>query len=409
LILGWFLTFLGSLFIALLGEYGVPLPLELIAGIFLAITFAYIIADCAADAVCVAWTNFEPEETRGSLITTAYLIRFIANILSSSVLAFMFNGPPTEGSFSWGLTTSQLLWIVVGTVALLMFPSLIWMKEPQEELPEMPICERLIQFRDLMAQPAAYRIALSMTGLTTLSLVTNNASNNANAAWFHMTPLQFGLSSAINCVVLSYGMWAFKRYMLNVNWQLSFAIGIIGMQILGLVYLLTIYVGIFRNGWWIVFTSQDQELAYTLIFAIGIVIIPEIATPGFEGIVYGAITTYQNCSQNITAVLNNLLLAIWQSNTSQEQLESDTPEVKRNMAFLTVLTVLVALSSLFVLPLLPSQKPEIARLKTQPGSIVMGNLMMLLLVFMMVVGTVFSCLPIFPSTACLIIAGGSGC
>jgi hypothetical protein len=108
-------------------------------------------------------------------------------------------------------------------------------------------------------------------------------------------------------------------------------------------------------------------------------------------------------------VLNNLLLAIWQSNTSQEQLESDTPEVKRNMAFLTVLTVLVALSSLFVLPLLPSQKPEIARLKTQPSSIVMGNLMILLLVFMMVIGTVFSCLPIFPSTACLIIAGGSGC
>ena len=265
LILGWFLTFLGSLFIALLGEYGVPLPLELIAGIFLAITFAYIIADCAADAVCVAWTNFEPEETRGSLITTAYLIRFIANIFSSSVLAFMFNGPPTEGSFSWGLTTSQLLWIVVGTVALLMFPSLIWMKEPQEEMPEMPICERLLQFRDLMAQPAAYRIAISMTGLTTLSLVTNNASNNANAAWFHMSPLQFGLSSAINCVVLSYGMWAFKRYMLNVNWQLSFAIGIIGMQILGLVYLLTIYVEMFRNGWWIVFTSQDQELAYVLL------------------------------------------------------------------------------------------------------------------------------------------------
>ena len=39
----------------------------------------------------------------------------------------------------------------------------------------------------------------------------------------------------------------------------------------------------------------------------------------------------------------------------------------------------------------------------------MGNLMMLLLVFMMLVGTVFSCLPIFSSTACLIIAGGSGC
>ena len=380
LIIGWSLTFLGSLSIALLGSFGVPLSLEVIASIFLAITFAYIIADCAADASVVAYTALEPEETRGSLITTAYLIRFIANIFSSSVLAFLFNGPPTEGSFSFGLTTSQLLWIVVGTVALLMAPTLVLLKEPLDAQEDpIPIGERLLEFRNLMAQPAAYRIAIAMTGLTTLSLVTNNASNNANAAWFHMTPLQFGISSAINNVVLSLGMWLFKRYLLNVNWRLSFAFGIVGMQVLGLVYLLTIYVPTFRDGWWIVFTSQDQELAYTLIFAIGVVIIPEIALPGFEGITYGAITTYQNCAQNITAVLNNLLLAIWESNTSDEDIKADTPTVRRHMAYLTVLTVLVALSSLLWLPLLPSQKPAIAQLKTQPSSVLMGNLMMVLL------------------------------
>jgi hypothetical protein len=75
-------------------------------------------------------------------------------------------------------------------------------------------------------------------------------------------------------------MFLFKRYLLNVSWRVSFAVGIVGMQALGLVYLLTIYIPTFRNGWWIVFTSQDQELAYTLLFAIGVVIIPEIAMPG---------------------------------------------------------------------------------------------------------------------------------
>ena len=33
-------------------------------------------------------------------------------------------------------------------------------------------------------------------------------------------------------------------------------------QAFGLLYLLTIYFETFRDGWWIVFTSQDQELAY---------------------------------------------------------------------------------------------------------------------------------------------------
>ena len=411
MVIGWTMTFLGSLSIALLGSFGVALRLELIASLFLAITFAYIVADCAADASVVAFTNLEPEATRGSLITTAYLIRFVANIFSSSVLAFLFNGPPTEGSFSFGLTTSQLLWVVVGTVGFLMFPTLLVLKEPAEAHDPMLLWDRLVEFRNLMAQPAAFRIAIVMSVLTTLSLVTNNATNNANATWFHMTPLQFGISSAINNVVLSLGMYLFKRYLLNVSWPLLFACGIVGMQALGLAYLLTIYLPdtLFRDGWWIVFTSQDQELAYTLIFAIGVVIIPEIAMPGFEGITYGAITTFQNSAQNITAVINNLLLAIWRSNTSNDALAEDGPGVRRNMAKLTVLTALVALSSLLILPLLPSQKPAIARLKQQPSIRWMGNLMMILLVLMMAVGTVFSCLPIFPATSCLVIAGGPGC
>jgi len=181
------------------------------------------------------------------------------------------------------------------------------------------------------------------------------------------------------------------------------------MQALGLVYLLTIYDSHFRNGWWIVFTSQDQELAYAFIFAIGVVIIPEIATPGFEGVTYGAITTFQNCAQNISAVINNLILAIWDTNTSDEQLKDDTPTVRRNMAYLTVLAALIALSSLLVLPLLPSQKRAIAQLKLQPGSPLMGSLMVVFLVAIMLIGTIFSCLPIFPATACLVIAGGPGC
>ena len=73
-------------------------------------------------------------------------------------------------------------------------------------------------------------------------------------------------------------------------------------------------------------------------------VVPEITIPGFEGVVYGAVTSFTNqarsvtlhpaCSpihpslqpypsqaQNMTNAINNLLLAIWPSNTSNEQLD----------------------------------------------------------------------------------------
>ena len=64
LVIGWGLTFAGSLAIALLGTSGAQLPLEVIASFFLAITFAYIIADCAADASLVAYSALEPASSR---------------------------------------------------------------------------------------------------------------------------------------------------------------------------------------------------------------------------------------------------------------------------------------------------------------------------------------------------------
>ena len=37
-----------------------------------------------------------------------------------------------------------------------------------------------------------------------------------------------------------------------------------------------------------------MEFAYAFTFVIGIIIVPEISVPGYEGIIYGAITTYIN-------------------------------------------------------------------------------------------------------------------
>ena len=168
-------------------------------------------------------------------------------------------------------------------------------------------------------------------------------------------------------------------------------------------------------------------MAYSLTFVISVVILPEITIPGFEGLIYGAITTYSNQSQNVANAINNLLLATWPSNGDDAALRSCAPHANANanadanadaatcaavrwhMLLLTLLSVGIASCSILFLPLLPRQKCHVAELKAREPSVTAGRAMVILLVGLMVVGTVLSALPMFASTRCLAIAGGKGC
>lgn len=296
-----------------------------------------------------------------------------------------------------------------------------------------------------------------MTGL-----VSNQAVNNANARWFHMTPLQLSSSNCLQSLCLSLGMWAYKRYLLHVSWRKTYTTGIVAMQFFNLVYLLTVYLDVFKNGWWVVFTSVNIQLAYAFTFVIGVLVVPEITIPGFEGVVYGAVTSFTNQAQNMTNAINNLLLAIWPSNTSNEQLDlcalpgitagidetgitfgtttlradggadsggastsaaftslsrSHVPrgvatscrEVQLHMTYLTLLGVAIAFTSLLFMPILPRQKAHVAEMMKRPPSKLAGHALLLIGALLMVLGPGFACLSIFPQTACLQIAGGTGC
>ena len=90
LVLGWLLTLVISLALALLPR----LDLQLASSLFLAMTVAYLLADCAADAALVGISTREPAESRGSILSTAYFIRFTANILSAAVVGAPPARPP---------------------------------------------------------------------------------------------------------------------------------------------------------------------------------------------------------------------------------------------------------------------------------------------------------------------------
>ena len=50
--------------------------------------------------------------------------------------------------------------------------------------------------------------------------------------------------------MLAFGTLAYKRFLLHYSWRSTYAIGILGMQAFNMLYLLTIYFDVFKNGWW---------------------------------------------------------------------------------------------------------------------------------------------------------------
>jgi hypothetical protein len=146
----------------------------------------------------------------------------------------------------------------------------------------------LLAYRyELLQQPAVWRLITALTATTALALMSNQAQTNANSVWFHIQPLQLGLSTCFQNLMLAVGTYAYrrhhrssspprltyhshlscshtsavscryayKRYLLNYSWRRTYAFGIVGMQAVNLLYLLTVYLNAFKNGWWVVFTQ----------------------------------------------------------------------------------------------------------------------------------------------------------
>ena len=86
--LGWALTFCGAVLAAL----DDTLDLATASSLFLFISVAYLLADCAADAALVGFSAREPAATRGSILSTAYAVRFGFSIAGSAALALLYNG-----------------------------------------------------------------------------------------------------------------------------------------------------------------------------------------------------------------------------------------------------------------------------------------------------------------------------
>jgi len=207
--------------------------------------------------------------------------------------------------------------------------------------------------------------------------------------------------------MLSVVVYLYKRYLLGTSWRKVWWAAITGMQSFELLYLTVIWVPVLRNGWYYITIDLDSGVAYDLTFIIGVIAIPELVTPGLEGITMGGITTLTNCAEAIANAISIQLLGVW--NVSSTALEEDAHDVKMSMTKLQFVCCFLALLPLLLLQFFPDQKEDCKRLKALPESAWGARVVCSLIAVGMIYGTCMAVLPVVPSMQCLQIAGGQGC
>ena len=269
------------------------------------------------------------------------------------------------------------------------------------------VAAALGRFRACLRRPAAHRVGVALFCVTSLSLVTNSASNAAAIQWFGYSNLQYGVDNTMSYVTLTVVLQLLKAYALHCDWRALFSSAIFGMQAFYASFLIVVWCCWARNGWFYVFLNIDNQVAYDVTFFLSVVMVPELVEPGLEGVTYGAFTTLTNAAQNVASAVSVQLLGVWP--LSNAALDADTHETRADVTRLQVACCLAGLAAIPFTLLLPSQKHDCARLRDAPSSRTMADAVLALIVLGMLYGATMSILPIVPATSCLKLVGGSGC
>ena len=409
----------------------------------------YVAADVAADGFMVWIAHRESDNKRGRIQTLIYLMREIGRVAINIVIILGFSGPQVncpgyesdpltecttdedvtsrvdpalletypdtwchqkcdDAQFEFGMTIPQYAWLIA-LVNLLSVPSYFMLKEERKERNDTR--KVLADFWQTAQRRAVWQVML----YTMISSITFNvfiaAKTPANFVWLDLSNIQNQILSIMESLIFLLGLSLIRKYCLNFSWRIMIWIGTFLVAFFNLLYLLIVF-DVYRNAWFYIFTDVSDTFMVTLNFMAGVFCIVEVAEPGFEAITYSLVTTASNATIPLSFVIAYQFLAFFPDLNTQEGIASDTPEVRKQFAFLVLLTEAINISSLLSLPMLPRQKEETRELM-QKGekSPFWAKFTLISGAIFLVYSTIITFLTVAGADTygCLKILGGSGC
>ncbi|RLN90358.1 hypothetical protein BBJ28_00023275 [Nothophytophthora sp. Chile5] len=274
-------------------------------------SLGYMIADVASDGLVVEFAQREPENIRGNIQSTVYLVRSIAMIVAALLVGFGLNSEDYGGSFAWSFSMSQLM-LICSLLSLVAIPAAVWLvHEPpiDECLPKVADYLRglwtLLQ-NTAMVQILAYRF---FSGIFDGFTIT--ATDPIQRYWAHVHPLNESLFAVLGLLVFSLALYVTKRVGLGWSWRRVIAWTTVAVVILdAVVGMLTVW-DVLRSQWFWLGTPILEELPQAMNFLVSTFVVVEMAERGNEAAVYGLLTTVTNLANPFAACISKNVNALF--------------------------------------------------------------------------------------------------
>jgi hypothetical protein len=366
----------------------------------------YLIADVAADAVVVEYAQREPEEIRGRTQTAIYSTRTFFGTFSLLFMAFGMNGPEYGGDFEFGMSFSTLM-LVLGFFCLPIVP-ITWLFIRENKHDPANLKEYMNILWEFIQSRAAYQVIAYCFFSGIFANFTYVAYDAVTEYWVLATPLSLNLSAIFGNFVFIGALGLVGKYGLSWNWRHMIAITAFATVAIDSFCTMFTTWDILRNQWFWVGVPIVENVPMGISFIISTFIVVELAGENNEGAIYGLLTTVMNLSDPFAKTLSKNVNAPFL--VDNDSIQSDTTAARRDVTITILIAYAMKIFSLVFLPLLPPQKAEAQELKRKGGSSkLLGGLTIFYLLFALIWSVTTNLLSIFPSTSCLVIAGGGGC
>jgi len=372
----------------------------------------YVIADVAADGLMVEFAQREPEERRGTIQTTIYLVRTLGMVAAVALVGIGMNGKEYEGTFDFTLTYSQVM-MIFALPAGLMVPISCFLVQDKPIQPGERKSFKLYcsQAWGLITNKAVFVVIMYDFWEALIGRISTTAGGLVKSQWAGVKNFQNQLFTLVSLLVFAYSLHQVKKHFLNYSWRKMLLLtGIILNLLDAALTLLTTY-DVVRNQYFYLGEQILDEIPAAANFVVGTFIVVEMADKGNEGLTYGLFTTVSNLGSPFSRAIGNQIFGLFRPNLSDaDNYKLDTLEFRHTVARSFLLSYAFSFASFFLLVLLPNQKQEAQRRKREwSRHPAFGYITTGLVLFAFIYAMTVNFMTMVPETACLELVGGSGC
>jgi hypothetical protein len=366
----------------------------------------YLMSDVCADGVTVEYAQREPIAVRGRTQSAIYSVRAVTMMIGQMIVGFAFNGEEYGGTFKFSLSFPTLM-LILAIVCIPVLP-MTWFFIKEEKHQKENFKEYMKGIWKMLQSRAVYQLIFYFFFYNFFNDITYTASTPVERYMVKAAPINDSIANTFANLMFLVGLTVTGKYGLHWNWRKMVVLtGILVTCIDAAVAALTVW-DVFRNQWFWFGLPLAMQLPYGINFLISTFCVVEVAEKDHEAATYGLMTTVNNLAIPFATAVTKIIDSNW--DLSNKRIMGDSYGVRRDIFYSILVMYLTNAVAWFMVFFLPKQKEEAQKLKREGGSNKALGIITIIYVFGgFVFAVATNLMTIFPSTSCLVIAGGDGC